>query len=529
MKSNTKKHSQFTCEEDEKSIVDKLLSAIGLEGDRNQRIQSAHRLKLIDFWNIPKGARILEIGCGQGDTLAALAFCGGPECFVHGVDIASPDYGAPITLEDAKYRLYNSQLKSNIRIDFEIDITQHPEIYDSDYDIIVLSHSIWYLSSREKLTEILTKLYKPGRRLCIAEWNPNAIIPEQIPHFMATMIQATCGSFDETTSSNIRTLFYPEDILKSVEISGWKVQKSDEIFSSDLQDGKWEVEMTINSSKSLRLPTNQSTLGIAFRYIAFQVYVNSGCDFTITMTIRDDKANRFNFAYSTARRKNQERPSSSQTCALLNLEMKRNHWYTLYFDLELLSQQYWISGTYHILDSVEVSPKCKIRWIYAVDNFLNSHNQITLPNGLDVDFPNGIDSFNLVLPQNIEASLPPIDNPLRKSRIPTRSSTAKSRSSKYPTSVKSESRSKSALTSKKNLKPNTFANVSKPETSTFDAHEEEEDSDCSAFDGVAPKSDIQINYGIPENEEDELELVYIEVLGCYYCPSNQQYYQLDEG
>ena len=31
-----------------------------------------------------------------------------------------------------------------------------------------------------------------------------------------------------------------------------------------------------------------------------------------------------------------------------------------------------------------------------------------------------------------------------------------------------------------------------------------------------------------ELEEEELELVYVEALKCYYCPNNQQYYQIDD-
>jgi cyclopropane fatty-acyl-phospholipid synthase-like methyltransferase len=32
------------------------------------KTQIEHRLKIINFWNISKGTRILEIGCGQGET-----------------------------------------------------------------------------------------------------------------------------------------------------------------------------------------------------------------------------------------------------------------------------------------------------------------------------------------------------------------------------------------------------------------------------------------------------------------------------
>ncbi|MBB2480858.1 hypothetical protein H5P36_11700 [Bacillus sp. APMAM] len=45
--------------------------------------------------------RILEIGCGQGDTTAALADAVGVNGNVVAMDVASPDCGAPLTLGQA--------------------------------------------------------------------------------------------------------------------------------------------------------------------------------------------------------------------------------------------------------------------------------------------------------------------------------------------------------------------------------------------------------------------------------------------
>lgn len=44
------------------------------ENDKEiQRTQTEHRIKLVDFWRVKKGDRVLEVGCGQGDTTAVLA------------------------------------------------------------------------------------------------------------------------------------------------------------------------------------------------------------------------------------------------------------------------------------------------------------------------------------------------------------------------------------------------------------------------------------------------------------------------
>jgi hypothetical protein len=51
-----------------------------------------------------------------------------------------------------------------------------------------------------------------------------------------------------------------------------------------------------------------------------------------------------------------------------------------------------------------------------------------------------------------------------------------------------------------------------------------------AFDGSPPIVDggELPTRADPEDTDEELELVYVQRLGCYYCPGNQQYYQLDE-
>jgi len=63
-------------------------------GMKSQLGQVLHRLDLIDVWGgIPSGAKILELGCGQGDCTIALAHEVGENGSVTAVDPAPPDYG----------------------------------------------------------------------------------------------------------------------------------------------------------------------------------------------------------------------------------------------------------------------------------------------------------------------------------------------------------------------------------------------------------------------------------------------------
>jgi hypothetical protein len=56
--------------------------------------QLDHRLQLVDFWAITPGARVLEIGCGQGDCTIVLADAVGEGGHVDALDPGAPDYGS---------------------------------------------------------------------------------------------------------------------------------------------------------------------------------------------------------------------------------------------------------------------------------------------------------------------------------------------------------------------------------------------------------------------------------------------------
>ncbi len=55
--------------------------------------QMEHRRALVSFWDIQPGSRVLEIGCGQGDTTIVLADAVGEHGHVDAVDPGALDYG----------------------------------------------------------------------------------------------------------------------------------------------------------------------------------------------------------------------------------------------------------------------------------------------------------------------------------------------------------------------------------------------------------------------------------------------------
>lgn len=231
-----------------------------------QRIQTEHRMKLAKFWGIKEGSKVLEIGCGQGDTTAVLAYLVGDKGFVHGMDIASPEYGSPITLGDSIDFLKKTELGHRIKIDFKMDI-QSTEVNfpEGFFDYVILSHSSWYLNSAEELLAILRKLKKWGKTLCFAEWDTRINANEQLPHFLSVLIQAQYECFKKSSISNVRTLFTPMDIRDITKEAGWNIVDETSINSSNLQDGEWEVKQTlINYQNELNvidnIPTKLHTL-----------------------------------------------------------------------------------------------------------------------------------------------------------------------------------------------------------------------------------------------------------------------------
>lgn len=60
---------------------------------RNVAWQIEHRLRLASFWDIKPRAKVLEVGCGQGDCTVVLADKVGEHGHVDAVDPGAPDYG----------------------------------------------------------------------------------------------------------------------------------------------------------------------------------------------------------------------------------------------------------------------------------------------------------------------------------------------------------------------------------------------------------------------------------------------------
>ncbi|MCK1981303.1 MULTISPECIES: SAM-dependent methyltransferase [Peribacillus] len=207
------------------------------EDDLIQQVQLQHRLELVAAFGIQKGMRVLEIGCGQGDTTVAIADAAGESGCVVAMDIASPDYGAPLTLGQATERIKKSSLGERIDFHFEMDF----DYFESPipFDVAVLSHCSWYFKQPEDLLNYFKKIRKLAKHICFADWDLEFTCISQRSHFCAASILALYSNFVKN-DGNIQNLFHKTQIQQLLRQANFEVIKQLTVDATLLQDGQWE-------------------------------------------------------------------------------------------------------------------------------------------------------------------------------------------------------------------------------------------------------------------------------------------------
>lgn len=220
-------------------VVDDLLGCMKIVGDDTiQRVQLKHRLDLAAHFGIEEGMKVLEIGCGQGDTTIALASVAGENGHVTALDVAGADYGAPITLGEATEAIQQSKLGDRITFHLSTDFLDFPE---NKFDVVVFSHCSWYFKRTEQLQLYLDKVYRMTERICIAEWNVSKFSADQLAHLNAVQILALYSEFVEN-DGNIQHVFSSSELKRMLKVAGWEKFHEYNIDAHYLQDGKWETE-----------------------------------------------------------------------------------------------------------------------------------------------------------------------------------------------------------------------------------------------------------------------------------------------
>ncbi|TLD11006.1 hypothetical protein PgNI_05444 [Pyricularia grisea] len=212
--------------------------------------QAEHRITLINHWSIGPGHRVLEIGCGQGNTTAVLAEAVGETGSVDAVDPAPPDYGAPFTLAQAQAHISASAVGGRITwynadpVDF---LRSSPAT--TTWDFVVLAHSIWYFASSDVLTEILRALRGRAAKLCVAEYSLRATEAAAAPHVLAAVARGMLECQNAESTANIRSPLSPDAIAGIAAGAGWTMERQGTVVPGPgLLDGHWEVGSVVAES-----------------------------------------------------------------------------------------------------------------------------------------------------------------------------------------------------------------------------------------------------------------------------------------
>ncbi|AWE07571.1 class I SAM-dependent methyltransferase [Lysinibacillus sp. 2017] len=220
--------------------MDNLLQCMKIVGDDTiQRTQLKHRLQLVKAFEIEKGMKVLEIGCGQGDTTVALADAVGEHGHILAIDIAPRNYGEPVTLGEATDTIKQSALGERITFQFETDFL-NLELSES-YDVVVLSHCSWYFKNPDMLLHYFKKIKTLAKRICFAEWDLDYTLIPQRAHFCAANILALYAAFYED-DGNIQNLFHKTQIKHLLIDAGFTMAHEQTVDATYLQDGGWEID-----------------------------------------------------------------------------------------------------------------------------------------------------------------------------------------------------------------------------------------------------------------------------------------------
>jgi SAM-dependent methyltransferase len=204
--------------------------------------QAQHRIKLLNFWQIPRGSKVLEIGCGQGTFTTVLAEAVGSEGHIDALDPGPPEYGAPYTLAQAQSYISNGPVGGRItwhNADLGVFLDKNTA---KRWDFVVLGHCIWYFASPQILAKIFSSLRNRGAALLVAEYALRATEKAALPHLLASIARGHLETHNQNSEANIRCLVSPAQIKDIAQVNGWSLERENVIIPNEaLLDGNWET------------------------------------------------------------------------------------------------------------------------------------------------------------------------------------------------------------------------------------------------------------------------------------------------
>ncbi|HEX2995244.1 MAG TPA: class I SAM-dependent methyltransferase [Anaerolineales bacterium] len=126
-------------------------------------------LKLLKDWQIPTGARLLDVACGAGQIAIPAARAG---AHVTGIDIASN------WIEQARARATTA----GVTVQFDEGDAEDLPYPDASFDVVVTLVGAMFAPRPERVAAELVRVTRPGGRIIMVNWTP--------PGFVGQMFKA---------------------------------------------------------------------------------------------------------------------------------------------------------------------------------------------------------------------------------------------------------------------------------------------------------------------------------------------------
>lgn len=154
--------------------------------------------KLKTLLNQKKGAKILDVGTGNGNFIKVITSLTDNFSEIIGIDLLD------ISIEGCKIRFVDERINffkmSALNMDFEDDI----------FDFVCLSNSLHHLIDVNAVVREMERILKPGGALIFSEMMSNNLSNRQISHLLmhhyAAEIDRERGSYHGTTFTNTEIL-----------------------------------------------------------------------------------------------------------------------------------------------------------------------------------------------------------------------------------------------------------------------------------------------------------------------------------
>jgi ubiquinone/menaquinone biosynthesis C-methylase UbiE len=213
------------------------------------------RLALVDSWGVREGERVLDIGCGQGESCLVLALKVGDSGHVTAIDPAQQEYGNPFTMREAHEHIRKSVLGPRISY-HPVDAPSYFATLDapagSFIDSAVMCHSLWYFQDESVARSLFSTLAKAKiQRIYLAEWSYQPSSDTQLAHILAAKVQALLYRYKTPSEpalqeQNVRAGVDQRSILSAARDAGYTKERHwIEHQADDMLEGQFEVDYVL--------------------------------------------------------------------------------------------------------------------------------------------------------------------------------------------------------------------------------------------------------------------------------------------